>query len=75
MFVSWALIFITGIRSTGAEVFGGKIWWNNLRPIHAILYATFGYLAYNKSKSAYKPLVLDAIIGLISFVIYHLSRL
>ena len=26
------------LRKTGLEVFGDKIWWNNLRPIHGILY-------------------------------------
>ena len=28
-------------RKTGKEVFGSKIWWNDLRPVHASLYILF----------------------------------
>ena len=31
-------IYLTGSMKTGAESFGEKIWWNNLRPIHSILF-------------------------------------
>ena len=36
-------IYLTGSRKTGAETFGEKIWWNNLRPIHSILYFFYGF--------------------------------
>ena len=36
--IGFVYIFLTGSRQTGAEVFGEKIWWNDLRPIHALLY-------------------------------------
>ena len=36
-------IFLSGTRKTGPETFGNKIWWNNLRPIHATLYILFAY--------------------------------
>ena len=64
-------IFLTGSRKTGAEVFGDKIWWNNLRPIHAILYTLFAYNAINKNRKAWIYLFIDVIIGLISFIGYH----
>jgi len=48
-------------------------WWKNLRPIHSILYLSFAYLALKKSDNAYIPLLLDVIIGLISFIIHHYS--
>ena len=66
-------IYFGGYRKKGGETFGQKIWWNNLRPIHAILYLTFAYLAIKKSKHSYKPLLIDVIIGLVSFLIYHWS--
>lgn len=44
-------------------------WWNYLRPIHSLLYLIFGYLAYNKNQYAYIPLLLDVLLGIISFVI------
>jgi len=64
-------IFLTGSRKTGAEVFGDKIWWNNLRPIHAILYLLFAYNAIIGNKQAWMYLLADVLIGLISFLIYH----
>ena len=65
-------IYLTGIRQTGAEVFGNKIWWNNLRPIHGILYLLFSYNAINGNKNAWIFLFIDVIFGLISFLTYHL---
>lgn len=31
-------IYMSGTRKTGPEVFGDKIWWNDLRPLHGLLY-------------------------------------
>ena len=64
-------IYLTGIRKTGDEVFGDKIWWNNLRPVHGILYLLFSYNAINGNKNSWIYLFIDVIFGLISFLIYH----
>ena len=72
--IGFAYIFLTGSRKTGAEVFGGKIWWNNLRPIHAIFYALFAYNAINKNPNSWKILLADVILGLIAFIIFHYSN-
>lgn len=64
-------IFATDSRKTGAEVFGGKIWWNNLRPVHALLYGLFAYNAINKNHNAWIYLLIDVLIGLSSFLIFH----
>ena len=69
--IGFIYIYLTGSRQTGAEVFGEKIWWNSLRPIHAMLYLLFAYNAINGVKTAYQYLFIDVIIGLISFLIYH----
>jgi hypothetical protein len=66
-------IFISGIRKTGAEVFGDKIWWNNLRPIHALIYTLFAYNAIHKSKNSWMFLLGDVIFGLINFLWHHYS--
>ena len=58
--------YFSGTRTTGPEVFGDKIWWNHLRPVHATLYTLFALLAIQKNKSAYLVLLLDAMIGLIA---------
>lgn len=64
-------IYLTGIRQHGVEVFGDKIWWNNLRPIHALFYFLFSYNAINGNKNAWIYLFIDVLFGLTSFLIYH----
>ena len=64
-------IFVTGSRKTGVEVFGDKIWWNDLRPVHALMYSLFAYNAINKNQNAWIFLLIDVIIGLISFLTFH----
>jgi hypothetical protein len=65
-------IYLTGTRQTGTEVFGEKIWWNNLRPIHSFFYFCFAYFAINKlNKIAWKFLFADVVFGLSSFLFNH----
>ena len=69
--IGFFYIYLTNSRQTGAEVFGDKIWWNDLRPIHGLLYALFAYNAINKNIYSWVYLLIDVIIGLISFLIFH----
>lgn len=62
-------IYFTGIRKTGIEVSGNKIWWDNLRPIHSLLYFIFSYMAINGKDYSYIVLLIDVIIGIFSFLI------
>ena len=65
-------IYITGSRNTGLETGGENIWWNNLRPVHAFFYYLFSYMVYIKNiKDAWKVIVIDTMIGLFSFIIFH----
>ena len=69
--IGFIYIYLTGTRKTGVEVFGEKIWWNNLRPIHSILYFLFAYNAIMGNKQSWIYLLVDVLIGLTSFLIYH----
>ena len=69
--IGFTYIYLTDGRKTGMEVFGGKIWWNNLRPVHALLYFVFAYMAINKNANAWIVLLIDVVIGLISFLTHH----
>ena len=69
--IGFMYIYLTGTRKTGPEVFGEKIWWNHLRPIHSILYFLFAYNAIIGNKQAWVYLLVDVSIGLMSFLIYH----
>lgn len=64
-------IYFTGSRKTGVEVFGDKIWWNNLRPIHGSLYLLFSYNAINGNKNSWIYLLVDVLFGLSAFLIHH----
>lgn len=69
--IGFFYLYFSGTRQTGAEVFGDKIWWNNLRPIHGILYILFAYNAIIGNASAWLYLFVDVLFGLISFLIFH----
>ena len=68
--IGFMYIYLTGIRNTGGA-FGQKIWWNNLRPIHSILYFLFAYNAIVGNQNAWIYLFVDLLVGLTSFLIYH----
>lgn len=72
--VGFIYIYLTGSRKTGEEVFGDKIWWNNLRPIHSFLYFVFAYNAIIGNKNAWIYLLADVLIGLISFLLFHYNN-
>lgn len=72
--IGFIYIYLTGSRKTGAETFGDKIWWNNLRPIHSILYFLFAYNAITGNKQSWIYLLVDVLIGLMSFLIYHYTN-
>lgn len=69
--IGFIYLFATGSRKTGLEVFGDKIWWDKLRPFHAILYLLFAYNAINSNPNSWIYLAADVILGLSSFIIFH----
>jgi len=64
-------IYFTNSRKTGPEVFGDKIWWNDLRPLHGLLWLSFAILAILKNENAWLVLLSDTLIGLFSFISFH----
>ena len=65
--IGFILIYLTGSRKTGIEVKGNKIWWNNLRPIHSLLYFIFSFMAINNNNNSWILLFIDVIIGFFAF--------
>lgn len=68
---SFTYIYLSGSRKTGLETIGEKIWWNELRPVHALLYFLFFYYAINKIRCGWIYLLYDVLLGLFSFLIFH----
>ena len=70
--VGFTAIYFGRLRPTGAETGGQPIWWNSLRPVHALLYAAFAYFAwFGHRRLAWSTLLLDVAIGLVSFLYHH----
>jgi hypothetical protein len=68
----FTIIFVGGLRKTGIETNGKPIWWNSLRPLHAVLYFLVAYFAWiNRGDIAWKILALDVTLGLGAFVAHH----
>ena len=66
------VIYFGKLRETGLETGGEKIWWNHLRPIHALLYYFFSYnIFFGDSLNAWKILLIDVFVGLLSFLQFH----
>jgi hypothetical protein len=61
--------FVFKPRQKGA--FDQYIWWDYLRPVHAVIYLYVSYLIYEKNMAFIPLLVADNIIGLIGHVFYH----
>ena len=72
--IGFLVIYVFGLRKTGVEVFGNAIWWNDLRPLHAIFYGTFSYLAIQKNSKAWIVLLIDTLVGLGVFLRHHYLR-
>ena len=69
--LSMLYLFITNKRQDAPEG-GGVTWWNNLRPIHAILYLLFA-LSVSVGKSySYMFLIGDVLLCLVAFTVYRL---
>ena len=72
--IGFMYIYVSESRKTGAEVFGEKIWWNDLRPVHSILYFLFAYNAITGNRQSWVFLFIDVFIGLISFLVHHYAN-
>jgi len=69
--IGWIWIIFIGKRDTGAEVFGEKIWWKDVRIVHLGLYLAFAIMAFQKLSYAWIALLVDVLFGLISWIIHH----
>ena len=70
--ICFAIIFLFKLRKSGPE--NRNIWWNNLRPVHSILYGLFAYHAINKKKYSWIFLMIDALFGLSMYLIFNFTK-
>ncbi len=71
--ISFLILYFKKLRLDAPEA-GGKTWWNNLRPIHGLLYIAAGtmLLIPNLRSYAWLALIIDVILGLSSWIIHRL---
>jgi hypothetical protein len=72
--IGFFYIYANNKRQTGDEVFGSQIWWNDLRPIHGLLYTLFGISAIQQNPNSWIILLFDVIIGFVAFLHFHYSE-
>ena len=63
-------LFLNNMRMNAYEG-GGKTWWANYRLLHGLLYVVASALAFKQENTAWIPLFIDALIGLILHVSHH----
>jgi hypothetical protein len=73
--LSFTLIYTYGLRKAGVETFGCPIWWNDMRPVHAIMYAIAAWFAIQgNGRHASTALSVDVIVGMTAFAYFHAKR-
>jgi hypothetical protein len=67
-----ALIWAFGWRRTGLEVGGERIWWDKLRPLHALLWGLAAFLVWSGSaRTAGLLMLADVAIGAVATSAEH----
>jgi hypothetical protein len=71
--VGFWYIYTNDLRKTGVEVFGDKIWWNDMRPFHGSMYLLAGItlMSVDHRHYAWKLILVDTMVGLIKFLEHH----
>ena len=66
-------IYIFGSKKADSQLkwANSKVWWNDYRIIHAVLYISFSIMALLQLNNAWVLLALDTLLGLIIFLQYH----
>ena len=71
--LSITYIFIFGSERADAQLewLGEKkIWWNNLRPVHGLIWFIFSISALAKYKYSWAVLGFDTIFGLVAWILH-----
>jgi hypothetical protein len=62
--LGFALIYLFKLRPAGREVFPDtQIWWDHVRPVHAVLWGLFAHYAIQQHPEAWRFLAVDTALG------------
>jgi hypothetical protein len=72
--IGFLSIYFMGWRKRGPEVNGELIWWNDIRPIHGLLWLSFATCAIMGIKTAWMFLLIDVLFGLFMWIVHRCAR-
>lgn len=67
-------IYLSGSNPRGM-IFKEKAWWNDLRPLHGVMYGLFAVMALAQYRHAWLVLLADAFIGAVAFILHFTAKL
>lgn len=70
--INMMIMFQFNLRQDAPEG-GGKTWWNNIRPLHSLLYIMFAIFVFINKDYSYMFLLGDVILGLLVFILHHIN--
>jgi len=72
--LSFLILYLFRLRLDAPEG-GGHTWWNDMRPLHGILYLVAAIGSFMKTSWIWKPLLGDVLLGLAAFIHFHYTPL
>lgn len=75
--IGFFAVYFGGIRKSCPESGDktGPCWWNDMRPVHGLIYAIFVIMALRKNPDAWYLLLLDVIIGIMAFGFHERAKI
>jgi len=64
--IAWIYKYFTHDSKTSRGAYGGKVWWNKMRIVHAVIFIIFAILVIQKNPNAWLLLLFDVVIGSIA---------
>jgi hypothetical protein len=69
--IGFSYIYFFNGRKSKKGAFDEDIWWEDLRPVHGILWFLFAISALLRKQYAWIFLMTDVTVGLVSFLTHH----
>lgn len=76
MGMGFLYIYFYGSQSADEQLkwANAKVWWNDYRVVHGIIYSTAGLLSLYNHPCAWMLLAVDTFLGLVLFLHYHSNK-
>lgn len=71
LFVSAGFLYTFLFSKKPIGAFRGKLWWNNMRLVHSIIYLTFSVCAIMRKSWSWMILLFDVFVGLCAFLFHY----